>query len=220
MRTKYQLKEEAISLRKEGVSLIKIEKALGVKRGTLHYWCKDIVLNDEQIAKLKQNSTDAGAYGRALATKKNREDRQQRQEYYNAIGKRLIDGELTDRELLLVGTALYWSEGSKARRWVQFGNSDPFMIKLYVRWLKCLGVKLDRLRARLWMHNNLDEREQKEYWKKVTGLLENQFYKTGIVNRPEPTERVKQILHGVLHVYVTKSTNLFYRIEGMIKQLC
>ena len=49
--------------------------------------------------------------------------------------------------LHLAGCMLDWAEGSKGRNQLRFSNSDPEMIRFFVRFLQeCLGVKPDQIR--------------------------------------------------------------------------
>src|SRR5581483_3279232 len=95
------LKEQAISLRKDGKSYKEIREVINVSKGTLSLWLKDVVLTDEQKAKLKSvrgcNQTHINRS--KLKIEKNR-----------IIGyeKAKIDTDF----LLLCG--LYWGEGNKA----------------------------------------------------------------------------------------------------------
>lgn len=91
------------------------------------------------------------------------------------------------------------------------------MICVFVRWLMLLGVKKEDLQVRLWIHDNLDETKEKEFWKSLIGLKDNQFYKVAIESNRKKKER--RIEHGVLTIYPRRSTNLSYQIEGMIKGL-
>ncbi|MGW5668228.1 hypothetical protein [Micromonospora sp. NPDC003776] len=50
------------------------------------------------------------------------------------------------RQLVLIGAAIYWCEGGKAKPWrphdcrVRFINSDPLLVALFLRFLDALGV--------------------------------------------------------------------------------
>ncbi len=49
-------------------------------------------------------------------------------------------GQLSEREFLVLGLALYAGEGSKTRNDISFANSDPRMILLFVTWLAPDGL--------------------------------------------------------------------------------
>ena len=55
----FELKEEAIKIRKKGVSIGYVEKKLGIPRSTLSGWFKDIQLTKRQKGRLCQNWKNA-----------------------------------------------------------------------------------------------------------------------------------------------------------------
>ncbi len=58
-------------------------------------------------------------------------------------------GELSAKELLIAGTALYAGEGAKRDGSVRFANTDPRMVLFFVTWLRrCFTVAEERLRVR------------------------------------------------------------------------
>ena len=66
-------------------------------------------------------------------------------------------GELSAKELLIAGTALYAGEGAKRDGSVRFANTDPRMVLFFVTWLRrCFTVAEERLRVRLYLHEGLD----------------------------------------------------------------
>jgi len=78
---------------------------------------------------------------------------------------------------------LYWGEGFKNKHEHRLGfcNSDPEMIKFYMKWLeKAFSVKKDRIIARLTLNESYKGKteEIEEYWLKITGLQKSQFAKT------------------------------------------
>jgi len=79
-----------------------------------------------------------------------------------------------------VGTILYWCEGSKREddRRVEFVNSDPRMISVFMRYLRTKNVDETRIRARMTIHIQDDESECREYWKKIASLNDSNFIST------------------------------------------
>lgn len=62
-------------------------------------------------------------------------------------------GEFSDRDLLIAGVTLYRAEGTKSkpharRETVELINSDPDVMRLFLRRLALVGVTSDRLRPR------------------------------------------------------------------------
>jgi hypothetical protein len=68
---------------------------------------------------------------------------------------------------------LYWAEGSKRRNDVEFTNSDPDMMRTFVKFLRrCYGVAQDDLRLTLNVHlnNGLRLAEIEKWWLTRLGL--------------------------------------------------
>jgi hypothetical protein len=87
-------------------------------------------------------------------------------------------GDLSDRDLLIAGTALYAGEGSKGDGAVKFANSDPRMILLFCTWLRrFFDVDETRLRGHLYLHQGLDLDGASSFWSALTRIPLTQFGK-------------------------------------------
>lgn len=110
------LKEKAITLRKQGKSYGDILKTLGLKsKGTLSLWFKNLILSAETKKLLEKNTKLA--YERNLFEANDK--RKIRIQEENVLAYR--DGlnyitSISHRELALIGSALYWGEGSKSEK--------------------------------------------------------------------------------------------------------
>jgi hypothetical protein len=84
-----------------------------------------------------------------------------------------------------VGAVLYWCEGSKREKdcRVEFVNSDPVMISIFMKYLRTKNVDETRIRARMTIHVQDDEMKCKDYWKNVTSLSDASFIST-VVKSP------------------------------------
>ncbi len=92
-------------------------------------------------------------------------------------GRELI-GDLSDRDVLIAGVALYAGEGAKRDRMVGFANTDAHMMRLFCRWLRTyFTVDESRLRVVLYLHEGLDLGAAIAYWAEVTGVPPAQFSK-------------------------------------------
>lgn len=214
-------KQKAISLRKQGKTYSEILKKVDVAKSTLSIWFREVQLSKPQKQKISQKRIHAQKKG-ALARKTQRINRETS---IISESKKNIKV-LTKQELLLVGTALYWAEGSKAKphntsQGVDFGNSDSKMISLYMEWLrKSLNVLDDRITLSLYIHENSRYKidEVIRHWLKVTKLPRTQFkyvyYKT---HNPVTKRKVNQESYfGVLRIRVKRSTDLNRKVQGWI----
>ena len=130
-------------------------------------------------------------------------------------------GELTDRELLIVGAIAYWCEGTKSKPYrpanrVVFMNSDPGLIGSFFGFLETAGVDRDDLILRVYIHENADAEEAQRFWIKVTGVSPGQFRSPTLKRHNPKTVRmnVGEDYHGCLRIDVRRSGELYRRIEG------
>jgi hypothetical protein len=136
-------------------------------------------------------------------------------------------GQLSVRELLLVGVALYWAEGTKdkpyaRRELVKFINSDVTVIRLFVAWLRLLGVNAEGCGYRVHIHETADAKAAVEYWAGVVDVDPSAFSKTVIKRHNPKTNRRNREhdYHGCLVVTVRRSAELYQRIDGWWHGMC
>lgn len=98
-----------------------------------------------------------------------------------------------------VGALLHWCEGSKQEEdyRVEFVNSDPDMISVFMKYVRAKGVEENRLRIRMGIHVQDDETDCKAYWKKVTGLQDSNFIATSM-NKQSLSK--KHLPHGTVAI--------------------
>lgn len=215
-------KLHAIKLRSTGKSIKWIANKLNVSPGSVSLWCRDVKLSKQQIDLLEKQGRDP-LYGRRLEYSQEQQ-RIRVEKTERLLREGLVEvGTLSKRELLLVGTALYWAEGYKKDSQVGLGSSDPSMMKLYVKWLnECFGYSLDDLLFRVTFNESHKYREQLiiEYWANLFLLPVNRFQKPfyqkavwkKIYDNPNN-------YYGVLRIRVRKSSDLLRKIKGNIEGL-
>ncbi len=107
-----------------------------------------------------------------------------------------------DEELKNAGIVLYWAEGANApaNQIVDFANSNPAMIILFVKFLRTIcNVSERRLRAYLYCYSNQNPKQLIQLWSRVTRIPSRQFTKPYVRNdyRPEKSNRMR---YGLLHI--------------------
>jgi hypothetical protein len=68
---------------------------------------------------------------------------------------------------------LFWAEGDKCRNAVRIANSDPQILRLFVRFLReCCDARVDRIAAtcNLFADHIYRQREIEEFWLDKLGL--------------------------------------------------
>ena len=221
MSGKIKEKATAIKLRKQGKSYSEILAIVPVAKSTLSLWLRDIGLSTKQSQLFSEKKRQAQLRGGEAR----RSDRQNRTAVIVNEAKEMI-GPLTKRERLLIGTALYWAEGSKEKIYrpsvrLDFANSDPEMIRFHVAWLReVLGVSDIDMQITLHIHENrLAEIDDfKLYWLNATGLKQENFTKPVIKRHIPKTKRhnIADTYHGLVAIRVRSSTMLNRRILGWI----
>lgn len=216
------LRLEARKLRKKGVSVKKIAQYLKVAKSSASIWTRDIILTVEQLENLRRSSLEGAERGRlksALIQKKKWKDSM---EEFKKTGIKSMS-KLTDREFLIAGLALYWGEGYKKGRRLQFCNSDPKMIKFLLLWLqKCFTVSTLDIRCRIGINHIHAMRENivKSYWAKITGIPLVQFTKTSFkkVDNKKIYANFNNY-YGTLSVEVSRPSRFYGKIIGLVEGL-
>lgn len=78
--------------------------------------------------------------------------------------------------LKAIGVMLYWGEGTKKGFTVALANSDPIMVKVYLKFLREIcGVDEKRLRVGLHYYKDHDPKKLVAFWSGITKIPQNQF---------------------------------------------
>ncbi|MBW3639283.1 MAG: helix-turn-helix domain containing protein [Actinobacteria bacterium] len=132
-------------------------------------------------------------------------------------------GEVDDHTLLLLGAVAYWCEGTKSKPWRRranfcFINSDPLLMRLFVRWLALVGVPPERWVVRLQIHETADVKAAEMYWRGILDLPDLSFAPATIKRHKPLTNRknVGDTYHGCLSVYVRQGAHLLQQVEGWV----
>ncbi len=169
-------KEKALELRSLGWSYSQIKKEIGVSKGALSDWLCDFPLTRERIKELRDNSQiriEKSRQTKALKRKDKLES------IYSKANNDI--GSMSDREIRLCGLFLYWAEGTKAARGVvTLSNTDPGMLKFFLRFLIAKGVLKSRIYIRLQLYKDMEERKEMEFWSAELGIQESNFKKSYI----------------------------------------
>ncbi|MBT2491795.1 hypothetical protein J7E96_25355 [Streptomyces sp. ISL-96] len=210
---KDDLRAKARELRLQGLTYDQIQLELGCSKSSISLWVRELPKPP------KRTREEASTIG-----KRGWEATNQRREIERERTKRAATeavGTLTDRELFLAGVTLYWAEGGKdkwydRRESLKFINSDPNVIKLYLRWLDLLEVPRERLRLSVSIHESADVPAAEQFWAEVAGVAPFAFNKATLKRHNPKTVRKNtgDAYRGCLSIYVTKSADLYRRMEG------
>ncbi|MFH1473089.1 MAG: hypothetical protein ABIF06_01590 [bacterium] len=218
-----QIKNKVRVLRKSGKSIYDIARAFNLKPTTISYWCKDIQLTDSMIRKISNEGKRKARQAMLLFTEKQRKKRLGMQEAEREKGKKFI-GNLSRRDIILVGFGLYWGEGYKGENGeLGFTNSNPDIMWFFLRWLKEYGVFKKDLIFRLTINKAFEgqEKKLKGFWIKKLGVKKEQFSKTTVIktNLKKADISHRNTYKGILRVKVRRGNALKNRILGALKHI-
>lgn len=217
---KLEEKLKAQELRRRGLSYGEILLQVSVSKDTVSRWCRDIVLTEVQKKRLLENKLYGQRKGSQVAADNKRQARILRTQTIFQEAKREL-GDLSKRDKFIAGIMLYAGEGDKTDGKGGFANSDPKIIKFMMRWFKeFCQVPLSRFRGAIWIHEGLDAEEAKRYWSKITGIPQNQFFKTYIAKNKIDSRKIRKNIHnyGVFAINFSVSDKQ-RRIMGWISAL-
>jgi transcriptional regulator with XRE-family HTH domain len=137
---KDEQRAKARELRAQGMDYEEIATALGVAKGSVSLWVRDL----PRPARLSYSECrKRSAEGTQRYWAAERGVRAARRAAERAAAAAQIS-DLTDRDFLIAGAIAYWCEGAKSKPHrrsdrVIFTNSDPSLIRIFLRFLEATG---------------------------------------------------------------------------------
>ena len=220
-------KAKAYQLRITGKSYNEITKSLKIPKSTLSGWFSGLSLSEEAQKRLKVRVSAASLRG-LLARNKNQTRLAQvrAQETREKSAKSVR--ELSKRDLLMLGCALYWAEGYKrpiirngsprTYHRVSLTNSNPELIGIFLRFLREIcEVSDDKIIANVRTFRHQDPTYILDFWQKICKIPYSNFRKTiqTISISSQRRKPFNSLPYGVMQISVN-STDLFHRIMGLI----
>lgn len=205
------MRVRAQELRQQGRSRAAIARDLGVSPSAIGRWFRE----DEACAPPGTPRMEARRLANARAIVERRLRQQDEQDSH-----RDTVGNVGNRELFLLGVALYWAEGAKSKPWrrehrVIFTNSDTTMIRLFTAWLDSLAVPRSTWTCRLSIHESADVAAAELAWRQVVGEGARWAKPTLKRHRPATSRlNVGPEYIGCLVVSVARSGPLYRLIAG------
>jgi len=173
----YELKPQAIKMRKNGASIRGIEKLLKVPRSTLSGWFKNIKLTKTQKIKLDINWQNAMNNARKKAVLWHNHQKELRIKKAQAEAVEILNKiNSNDKSILELALAmLYLGEGDKTQS-TSMANSNPLTIKFFIKCLeRIFGIETNLLTFELHLRSNQDESDAIDYWSKMLDINPNRF---------------------------------------------
>ncbi|QMU79417.1 hypothetical protein GXW83_30620 [Streptacidiphilus sp. PB12-B1b] len=212
---KDDLREQARRLRREGRTYDEIEEALGVSRSSVSLWVRDLPKPPPRFTREELARRASEARWEPLRRLRDAERRTAKEAAAASIG------DVSDRELFVMGVVLYWAEGTKDKAYarresVALINSDPDVITVYLAWLDLLGVDRSRLRFRVHIHESADVDGAQGFWADLVGVDVAELRRPTLKRHNPLTVRKNtgEDYRGCLVINVLGSADLYRRIEG------
>jgi hypothetical protein len=171
-------KEEAIRLRKKGLSYNEILKDVPVAKSTLSVWLQKMPLTDVEKAVLKRRKESNISIGRIRAASALHTLRIARDEILRETSQVEFEKYAKD-PFFYVGLSLYWAEGTKRNSLFSFTNSDSDMTLVMLAWIdRFFGIPRKDVRARLYIHKPYAHENCEGQWSQAIGIPMSNFRKT------------------------------------------
>ncbi|MHB8466956.1 MAG: hypothetical protein ACYDH6_18175 [Acidimicrobiales bacterium] len=198
--------DRARELRATGMTMPDIATALGVSKGSVSLWTRDVEFEPRPRRQ-----------GRRRGPNKLQLRKQAEIDELLDRGHRQV-AMLGEDAFFAAGIALYAGEGSKRDGRVVFANCDPRMVVFFVTWLRrSFDIDESRLRMRVYLHEGLDLEAAQGYWSELTGIPLGQF-RHGYRAPADATMRHNKHEHGC--AYVQYSCSRTHRaIMGLVDAL-
>lgn len=124
-----------------------------------------------------------------------------------------------EERLRVAGTMLYLAEGAKRHRVVDFTNSDPRLILLFLAFLRRVcGIAESRLRAHVYAYADQDLEQLHRFWSAETRIPRRQFIKP-YVRSLTANKSCRKMSQGLLHIRYSDS-RLLELIQRWGSELC
>lgn len=176
MSYQFNIKLEAIQLRKHGFSLTEISERLKIAKSTASAWLYAVELSPIAQKRLEEKRI-LGQYKSILRKKQAREILKKVNE---AKANVMLKKYQLPKEFLKLCCALvWWCEGNKTTTFIRFTSSDSSLIKNFLFLLRN-SFELDesKFRGLIHLHNYHKDLVRKKFWADVTKIPLNQFNKS------------------------------------------
>jgi hypothetical protein len=218
-----ELRDRASQLRMQGWSVPRIATELGIAKSTAFLWVRHIPLAADEASRLRRRE-----HAKAMTDARWEPHRQQRDRRRAEVHDdcATLVGKLSGRDLLLLGAAIYWCEGEKAKPWRRverqsFVNSDVGLLRIFLRFLEAVGVDRGQPTYRVLIHETADADVAAAWWARELKIPPDRFRKPTIKRHVPTTVRhnVDCDYHGCLVIYVPRSRELYWRVEGVVQTI-
>lgn len=212
---KTEERRRARELQAEGWSIKEIERHLGVSRGSVSLWVRDVPLSPQQREALAARIR----WGPVLSGERTAEAARAVRRTYQEDGRRRArEGDL----LCAAGCMLYWAEGWKNRNKVSVVNSDPEVLTFFAAFLRrSFRVRSEAMRitCNLFADHLARQRAIEDLWLTRLELPRSSFRKSAVnrYSKYSQKKRTNELPYGTCALVVHR-TRIVQTIYGSIQE--
>lgn len=193
---------EARRLRSLGLSCKAIANTLGIGKGTVSVWVRDVPLSGAQRTALREACS---ANGRRAAARATDHARARRAVWETEAATALMS--LRTNPTFVFGLGIYAGEGNKRGTVTAVTNSDASIICAMLAFFKVIGLGRDQLRLRVYYYGDLDPDAVLGHWASATGLTPRLY----LAKRSIRSEhKVPKLRFGTAQLVVRKRSAEFH----------
>jgi len=219
MKMRLKDKKRAVDLRLQGKTYSEIISSIpNLSKSTISGWLKNIEFNSKQKQNLEKHIREVVHTAREKSNWARTKKRQERKKevFRQAENEYAF---LSKNPFFLVCLSLYWAEGNKKTEGqFQFTNSDPYAIKVIMRWLiKICKIPKNEIKIRLYTHRIFANENYEKFWSEVTGIPIASFQKTILKETPH---KIKKNINykGCIQLRVLK-TAFQWKVTAWVQKL-
>lgn len=193
---KKDLRKIAKKLRRQGYSFREISERLNIAKSTASLWSRKEIISESGKKRMHNLIIFSQIKARKVLLDK-------QEKYYQELDDKcsvLKNGGRYKKDDLKIFLALiYWAEGTKTKKNLGFTNSDPDMIKIYLKLLRAsFDIKEKKLSAWLHLHDYHNRKEMISFWSKITGIDKKRI---SIYNKKHSGKQKKEGYKGCISVH-------------------
>lgn len=218
MKLRLEDKRKAIGLRVQGKTFGEIRSTIpNLSKSTLSGWLRNVKLTKEQKETLVKNIKRVTYSARVRAGWTKRIENEKKNQEIMAKARGELPS-LIKNPLFLVGSVLYWAEGSRKSGYFRFTNSDPEIIKIMMQWLRKLcQVPEKKIKIRIFIHKIYAHENCEKFWSQITDIPVSKFLRT--IYKPTPHKIKKNLEYkGCVQISVS-GAEFFRKVMGWINGL-
>lgn len=184
------------SLRQKGHSLPELKRELPFGYGTIFKYIKGVEILPE-FKDFWLDKKRASTYKMKKAQEEAKSDADK------------IIRVLNKKERIIIATCLYWAEGSK--RDFSLSNTDPALVRVYVKCLESLGIGKERLTINLRIFEDIDKEKACEFWSKIVGVSRDKVSYVVMLSG----KKKGKLEYGMCRIRVTKGSYHHKLMDGL-----